>query len=314
MGPKVIYIQKQLEEKIENLELFPKYINIETRNTCNARCSMCAIDFDNRPLITMKQELFNKIVKEISEWKDHVRLVNLYFDNEPLLDRKLHLRIKELKDAGTKRVVIATNASALNQVRSKELILSGLDEIYIGLDSLKKSVYEKIRVRLKFEKVINNIINFNIIRNKLKGKTRIRLQMIYQEENSSEVNDFKKWGKKYLSPNDLIVAHKVHNWGRQLDIKNLTTDKFINSIPCTAIWSNLQIHADGRVALCSNDTKMKSKHTLGYANKSSLAEIWNGFPLKKIRERHLKGERSGYPLCDGCTTWRPINNFSKFTV
>ncbi|MBF0445482.1 MAG: hypothetical protein HQL68_07820, partial [Magnetococcales bacterium] len=105
------YVCNRLNFPEPELISFPKYFLIENINQCNARCVMCGIDFDNKKTARLATELFAKIVKEISQHRDHVEKVMVYLDGEPLLDKSLPARIKLLKDNGVKLVNIATNAS-----------------------------------------------------------------------------------------------------------------------------------------------------------------------------------------------------------
>jgi MoaA/NifB/PqqE/SkfB family radical SAM enzyme len=302
------FIERQLGAGRAALERFPAYVNIETINTCNARCIMCGIDFDKKPPMRMSDALFSRIVGELSDWRSHIRKVNLYFDCEPLLDRTLHHKIRALKDAGIRTVTIATNGSALTPTRSRELLDAGLDEVYVSIDSLDAPTYEKIRVGLSFRKVYDNTVGFVRLRDAVKGSTRVRVQMIWQSENDSERDAFVSHWRSILSPGDVVVVHRAHNWGGVVRTLALDGDTGINDLPCTALWSNAMIHVDGSVALCSVDTVQGSPHALGDAHVSSLAEIWRGVALRRMRERHLDGRRAGHALCDGCTVWRERTN------
>ena len=53
------------KDKFENLLEFPKYIEIETVNACNARCPMCTINDWERNYPVMRDDVFNKISDEI---------------------------------------------------------------------------------------------------------------------------------------------------------------------------------------------------------------------------------------------------------
>ncbi len=301
-------LKRQCESDISVLEKFPQYINIETTNVCNARCVMCAIDFDSRVKQVMKDDLFDKIVAELHEWRHHVKKVNLYSDNEPLLDKDLARKIKVLKNAGIQAVAIASNASALTENRAREIIEAGLDQIYITIDSLVPERYEKIRVGLKFEQVYQNTRRFIEIRDELGAKTEVRLQMVLQNSNDEEKNTFAEHWEPLLNTGDRIVVHKAHNWGGSIDTPERDGDDVINSFPCTTIWANATIHSDGKMAQCSVDTEQFSPHSHGDVYKGSIEEAWNGKKIRALRYRHLNDKRHTHPMCNGCTTWRESKN------
>ena len=198
----------------------------------------------------MDAALFDKITQEIGHYKDHVEKVMLYLDGEPLLDKNISLRISKMKQVGVKRVNIASNASLLNSKKAEELLNSGLDEIYITIDSLHKEVYESIRIGLSFKTVQYNILQFIRMRDSIHPEFSIRIQMILQEENKSEELEFIEFWKKYLNKNDQVVVQKAHNWGSTVKVMKFGDEDQINNVPCIALWGTMCIHVDGSVGLC----------------------------------------------------------------
>ena len=308
------YLETTLGHSISVLESFPKYFLIEPINTCNARCIMCGIDFDGKNKGVMTDALFDKITDEISRFADHVEKVQLYYDCEPLMDPKLHVKIKKMKDVGVKVVNIATNASILSTRRAKELIEAGLDEIYITVDSLNKEVFEAIRIRLNFDKVYKNTVDFIKLRDDLNPNLNIRLQMVSLALNQGEEEEFIQHWSKLLSERDHVVVHKAHNWGGKAEVMEFGDESTVNEIPCTTLWANACIHVDGSVGLCSVDTTENSPHSLGNINDQTVEEVWKGLPLREMRKLHLAGRRSEKPMCDGCTAWREFNNIVHHVI
>ena len=100
------YLRTRIDEKDSYNGLFeyPKYVEIETVNACNARCKMCTINDWERNYPTMKDDVFTKIADDLIENKRFLKRVSLYRDGEPLLDKKLPQRIKYLKDGGVENI------------------------------------------------------------------------------------------------------------------------------------------------------------------------------------------------------------------
>ena len=63
-------------------------------------------------------------------------------DGEPLIDKKMALRINKLYENGIKHL-IATNVSLLNEKRATELLEAGLGMVIFSIDSLKKIFMKK---------------------------------------------------------------------------------------------------------------------------------------------------------------------------
>ena len=98
--------------------------------------------------------------------------------------------VKKLKDIGIKRVNFSTNATALTEKKSLELLNSGLDEIRFSIDGYTKKTFEKIRKDATFEKVINNVLRFIELRNKSNFKTQVQIRLVEQKENEIKENKF----------------------------------------------------------------------------------------------------------------------------
>lgn len=300
----VAYVEGRLNFPAETLLQFPKYFLLETFCGCNANCVMCGIDFSKKKRRPMEDALFEKIITEIGQWREHVEKVMLYLDGEPLLDAKLAERIRFTKDQGVKLVNIASNASLLDAARAEELIKAGLDEVYITVESLKKDVYESIRRGLKFETVMENVLGFITLRDKLNPKLRVRVQMIQQQANQDEPEAFTAFWKSKLSDIDQIAIQKAHNWASKIKGRDEEEDPYINNVPCIALWGTFVAHVDGTVPLCCMDTDTRVH--LGDLNQTSIRDIWRGQVLEGIRHKHTSGQRASIPMCDGCTLWREV--------
>ena len=111
MNKLISYLNRRIDKDVnfENLLEFPKYIEIETVNACNARCPMCTINDWERNYPVMKDDVFNKISDELIEYKKYLKRVSLYRDGEPLIDKKMATRINKFYEAGIKNTSIATN-------------------------------------------------------------------------------------------------------------------------------------------------------------------------------------------------------------
>jgi hypothetical protein len=296
------FIESYLEFPIPLLLKFPKYFTLEPINRCNAKCIMCGIDFDSKKKAVMSQAFLEKIAGEMALYKDHIEKVIIALDGEPLLDRQLHKKVRHLKDVGLRVVNVTTNASLLTKKRATELINAGLDEIYITIDSLKKPIYEAIRIDLNFDEVYNNTCSFIKLRDQLNPRLKIRVLMVQQELNFNEPKEFEKHWRSLLADNDQVAIQKAHNWANTADVVQFGDERDINDIPCISLWGTLGIHADGRVGICCMDTQCV--YPLGDLNNDTIAQIWSSKAMMDARELHLNGQRAKIPLCDGCTVWR----------
>ena len=295
--------QKLKLTKFEDYLRFPMYYEIETVNACNAACKMCTVNKwrESRDPF-MSPELFKKMADELIKYKDIVRTVNLCRDGEPLMDRKLEEKITYLKKGGIKHITFSTNASLLTEKRALSLLKSSLDEIMFSIDGLKKETFEKIREGLNFEKITNNVLQFIKLRNSTATTVKIRVRMVIQKENLSEVEEWGKYWRGFLQKQDSVHAKNIHSWGNQLEnyVPVKETGKLTD--PCTSPFSTMIIRYNGDVTICPLDYDFKFIN--GNILEHDIKDIWqNGTYFKKFRELHLHGLRDDFILCKGCRLW-----------
>ncbi len=290
-----------MNEPFAALMEFPRYFEIETVNSCNARCPMCTIDEWHRKSPTMKDNLFFKIVEEISEHAEKLQRVSLYRDGEPLLDNKLPGRIARLKEAGVPTVSIATNVSLLNEERSRRLLEGGIDHIILSIDSLQKDVYEAIRVRLDFDEVMENALQFIELRNQLRPNAQIVIRMIKQESNHQEWPAYEAFWSDKVAPHDRVHFRNLHNWGNQLERFKPIAERIGAELPCVALWSLFVIFANGDVPMCNVD--FNNHYPTGNLENNTIQELWQSEIMNQRRNFHLQGQKDKISHCENCNVW-----------
>ena len=291
----------------EDLLVFPSHFEIETINACNARCPMCTIDDWNKDEKLMSDELFEKIIAEISEHKSIVKRVNLYRDGEPLLDRKLPSRVLRCKELGIPNVSISTNVSLLDETNAELLLKAGIDMITLSIDSLNSEIYSSIRRGLHFETVIENAKSLLRLRNSLKSDCQIWIRMIRQEANEGEFPQYKEfWESTGLLDHtkDRVYFHNIFDWGGQLDGFKAISENTEQFLPCVALWSLMPIFANGDVPMCNVD--YNCSHKIGSIRESSIKSVWQNVQLDLIRRKHLNGEKSCIDMCKTCNVWEEV--------
>lgn len=248
----------------------------------------------------MKDVLFQKICEQLSPFSAWIEAVCLSRNGEPLLDKKIAVKIKKLKEINIQNVLFTTNGALLDQRRSLELIEAGLDEIRISIDGATKETFESIRKGLDFESVVENALNFIRLRNESRSKTKVQIRLVKQERNFHEVTEWLVFWQSRLGPNDRIGAKGIHSWGNSMPSEK-NAKSVDNGLPCISPFSSLAILFDGTVPLCGCD--YKPVYRFGNINEVSIAEIWRSQKLDAMRSVHLEGRKSEIPMCNGCKIW-----------
>ena len=297
---------QELAERIflKNLDeclRYPKYLQIETTNKCNAKCTMCPHSYEIFSGKTMSNEIYGKILKDISSHIDWIESVALYHFGEPLLDSEICDRAEMLKNIGIRNIQISTNVELLSPRKAEELMRKGVNDLRLSIDAATKTTYEDIRKGLHFDTVMRNALDALEIRNKyFKGKVKIRVRCVEMNSNRNELGMFIDFWKSKLSEEDkvqIIPSHTKEGWSIGENISHS------DNVPCISIFSTLKIDVNGDVALCCCDTARNKKTIMGNIQEDSIGAIWNTRLFNEIRNIHLSRGRGGYPPCKGCDMW-----------
>lgn len=297
-------------DDIEDMLYFPKHFQVETIRVCNARCPFCPVDQWDMSVPTMSDQLYDKIVEELSEYSHWVEMVDCNRVGEPMLDKKIVERVRKMKqEAGIRRVILSSNASKLTEDKAVALLEAGLDEMMISIDSVDKETYEKLRVRLNYEEVIENIKTFFRVRNEIKPDMIIRVRGVsfFDLNNENDRQELIRWEDfwaPYEKPQDRIYMKSAINWGNQKEwdghLPQYEPDDWVYH-PCIIPYGTFHITSWGGVALCAED--YDAKMNIGDINVQTIAEVWKNEEWARIRKLHRTGKRNDISLCQGCVAF-----------
>lgn len=277
-------------------KVFPKAVQIETTSLCNARCTFCPYEWVSRmfPRGVMGDELFFKIIRELAEFQP--LLIAPYLNNEPLLDKKIIERIRQIRTAMPQTFIdISTNGSALTQSIAEKLLdpVLVIDEIKINFPTTDPEAYNRI-TGLNYERTLANIRDFvRLARQKqYSGKYRI---IIVESVNPKEDKAF--WEKEGI---EVKVYAKI-NRGGIIQTGHATSDQ-ISGCKYNREKSWLHILNTGEVILCCMD--WFRQHRLGDLNMNSIKEVWKSELYQAIRRRISDSKDKGF-ICNKCEWGKP---------
>lgn len=290
-------LNRQIKKIISIYKDRPYCLRIENTNNCNSRCFLCPHSLMKRHKGVMDKRLYIKIIDEAKKFK--INYINLHNFGEPLLDKDFVWRIKYAKDKGIEKISTNTNGLLLKSDLSKDLVKSGLDEIYISIDAATKATYNKVRTGLDFQKVKSNIINLSKIKKKnAASKPKIIVDFLESSLNFTETERFINDWEKIA---DRVCISSVHDWAGKKTLPGSKKTKsyvYQSLTPCRLPFTELVIAWDGQAFLCCLD--VEGEEVVGDAKNEHLWDIWNSESLKIIREKQLTMKIDDLKLCRSC--------------
>lgn len=274
---------------------FPRCIEIQTTNICNARCGACP--YAETTGLERKQRmddtLFERIIAECSEHQGEIERLIPYLNNEPFADPSILDRLRLIRDRVSAHVELSTNASLLTPERSRALLEEDLvHTLRISMFGSDEVTYERRMHRLRWHRTFPNVEALLRTRRELQREDRVDVEMIMvgtpdltAEEVAQARSLWNPLGAKvrifgYLDraanngqARNLLPAHQ--GWGR------------LRGCELNRPFERMAIRVDGACVLCSQDWRA---HTvLGNVTDQTLAEIWRSTAYSRVR-RDVSGE------------------------
>ena len=286
----------------------PFIINVDPSDKCNFRCKFCPTgDLDlmknttGRNHGSMDFGLYKKIVDDICRFEHPLKVLRLYKDGEPLLNRNFERMVEYAKNKKcANRIDTTTNAALLNPRRNISIINAGLDRINISIEGISEMKYlEFSKCRLDFEKLVENIAHF--YHNRAQCQVLVKINEACLSE-----GDEKKFFEIFGDISDFIYVENVMSCWPEYELKGVRVNReagiygqeIKEVLVCPYVFYSFSINSDGTASACFLDWSRKL--IIGDAKKQSVMQIWNSKKLKDMQRLFLSKKRITHPVCGIC--------------
>ena len=286
----------------------PFIINIDPADVCNFQCKFCPTG--DRELMKktigrnhgcMDFELYKKIIGDICEFEDKVKVIRLYKDGEPLLNSHFADMIKYAKQSGCcDRVDTTTNASLLTHELSDKIIEAGLDRINISIEGVNEQQYLDFSgYRLKYDELVDNIKYFYEHKTNTEMIVKTNGDILTEAQKQCFLNTFGDIA-------DGIFIESIMDCWPTFEQKKVEVNEergiygqAIKEVSvCPYVFYSFAINSDGTISLCLLDWHRKL--LIGDAKTQKIKDVWQGEEIRKYQKLFLEGGRKGHCICSDC--------------
>jgi len=288
----------------------PFILFVDPSSSCNFRCKFCPtgdheiIKTTGRFQGQMNFELYKKIIDDLKEFDKPLKVLRLYKDGEPLLNKNLARMIKYAKDSDNVSYIdTTTNGLLINNFRMKPIIEAGLDKINISVNGLSDEQFlDFTGIHVDFNKYVENITNLYDIKNNCEIVIKIVGDRLSETEKTYFYDTFGDICDK------IFIENTAPCWSgfdveSHTDIKINTTkgiynNELSNTNICPYIFYSISINSDGSVSLCFLDWERKL--IIGDIRCQTMKEVWNTPILFYYQYNNLVGKRKEIDVCKNC--------------
>lgn len=278
----------------------PWVIYIEPSGYCNLKCNFCPQGIEEHGLKKniMLLDLFKKLIGDIAEFPEKIRLIRVCGNGDPLTNKNLVAILEHAKTQKvSKKMELVTNGILLTDDLIENLPRF-VDRIVISIEGISSADYQKTcNTKVNFQELVDKIKVLYAARKGCVLHIKIHNEAVPTTERKQIFLDL---FSKYCD--EIYIEQLVPMWP-QLNIDRVP-DKFrwggelVRHQVCAQIFKGVQVQADGEVVPCCVD--WKRVNVLGNINENSLREIWNGERLRTLQIEHLLGNKSKIEPCKDC--------------
>lgn len=288
----------------------PFVVYVDPSDLCNFKCDFCPTA--NRALMKrisgrnfgpMNLRLFQKIIDDICEFEEPIKVLRLYKDGEPMMNPAFVNMVAYAKQSRCAQKIDTTiNASLLTPEKNIKMIEAGLDRINISIYGVRQKQYEKFsHYRINFDKFVNNIRHLYERRGQCELIIKINGDIISREDQEKFMEIFGEIA------DGVYVEHIMSCWPDfNLDARGVKVNKdqgiygqAIKEVEvCPYIFYSLSINSDGTVSICFLDWSRRM--IIGNVTEESVKDIWNSKLLNNHRKIMLLKQRKFHSICGNC--------------
>ncbi|HEX2983886.1 MAG TPA: radical SAM protein, partial [Ignavibacteriales bacterium] len=271
----------------------PASFSVEPTNFCNLKCPECPSGLGRltRPLGLLDLDEFKKLIDEI---KEHAFYIQLFFQGEPYINKRLPEMIQYAAENNV-YVSISTNGLLIDEKKVEKVLDNPPDKLIFSIDGLNEETYQNYRVGGTFAKADAGL-RLLLQRKRERGLSKpfVELQFIVMKANEKQISDVLNYGKELGVNKTALKTMQVYSYENALQYlpENPKYRRYIlkdgevimkgkMKDHCFALWRTSVITWDGKVVPCCFDKD--AHYVLGSLKETKFTDIWKSEPYNKFR-------------------------------
>jgi len=186
----------------------PRFAQIEPVGRCNLACRMCTVNERGDAVGELSLERFRALLDQMPGLEE----LHLQGLGEPMLHPQF-FEMVALAAARGIRVSANSNLTLLTPARAQACVSSGLAALSVSLDGASAPVYESIRRKASFAKVLRNLGRLVQARDEAGSPLHVRLVMVLMRANLHELPALVRLAHAHRVP-ELLVQRLSSDLGQ----------------------------------------------------------------------------------------------------
>jgi len=241
-------------------------------------------------------------VTDVGDFPDKIKVLRLYKDGEPLMNRNLPEMIVMAKESGYFDTVdTTTNGALLTNELADKVLATEIDLINISVDGLDSDQFLTFtKAKVDFTTYVDRLRYLYENRGNTKIVIKTTREIIGEDREQEFLDTFGDMCDRIFVENTSPCWPEFDVEERMgIKIKEgLYGNEIIEQTACPYLFYSISVNSDMKVSACFVDWSREL--IIGDLNTESLREVWNGDRMNAHRAAHLDGRRKEHPICGDC--------------
>jgi len=267
-------------------------VYVEPTSRCNLNCRTCIRNSWAESQGHMSPETWERVMESLKALPSKP---DVFFGGfgEPLMINNIAEMVAQAKSVAGK-VELITNGILLTEERSRELIASGLDTLWISLDGATPESYADVRLGAALPQILENIQRISILRHETSRRPELGIAFVAMRKNIDDLPALIRMGPK-LGISRYMVTN-VFPYTEEM-CKEMLYTRTVDGVDSTpSPWAP-------RIDLPRIDLDNASQEAIFQAIRNRQNVRWNGVSLGQDRGRCPFIEKGAIAICwDGAVS------------
>jgi len=268
-------------------------VHIEITTRCGARCPICP--HDTLPLARRNRDMPLDLILDIARQGAAIGATSVHphLLGEPTMHKEFVAVIDGLKrECPGMSIGQYTNGWGLANPEIRAALLRAVDHLVISIDGADDDTMRATRPGLKPERIEAGVRA--LYSERLGVKPMITIRATRMEANRGTLDIGGPWRERWGPFCDDFAAPEAQDYVDGV----VSRAPLRGSAPCPNPLRKFMVAVDGKAIMCFVDRECEAP--VGDLYRQTVAEIWAGEPLRRIRELHATGRAEEIPMCREC--------------
>ncbi len=245
----------------------------------------------------LQKPLLERVLRQLARRDDSLLVLGGFGD--PLSSPAWPEAVRLARSAGVFGISIHTTGRQIGRIGPEALLADPPDVLVVRLDAATEPVYAQVQGEAGLDAAVQAVLALEEAR---KARRQVRpLVLPAMTKTRLNVTDQEAFFEQWITRLGACWIEGYSDRAGQLERLQVASMAPPARVPCRRLRGRLLVLADGRAVSCDQD--FRGLQVVGDLNYQDIQDIWQGEPMRRLREYTPGSAPQAGLLCDRCEEW-----------